>query len=206
MIYQKIKELNLKNPILMFSGGVDSSLLAYLLLKNEIDFIALHSEIINKPPQLHHAKKVIKFLEKHFNKTIKFVVSEPIFAINHPEFTEMMSFDYMLENNCDAKFGGKTKNPPVDFYEDERSKSRPEGREGTDEIIEKKKIDNNHEYFRIRPFTNLDKRDLFEIYKEENLLNDLYPLTFSCSTINVKEHCNTCWFCQERLWGFGKMA
>jgi hypothetical protein len=24
--------------------------------------------------------------------------------------------------------------------------------------------------------------------------------------LNVKEHCNTCWFCQERLWGFGKMA
>jgi hypothetical protein len=146
----------------------------------------------------------MKFLEKHFNKTIKLVVSEPIFSINHPEFTEMMVDDFILENDCDAKFEGKTKNPPVGFYEDESNK-RPDGREGTGKIIVKIKID-NHEYHFIRPLSDLDKRDIFKIYKEENLLNDLYPLTFSCSTPDAKQHCNTCWFCQERLWGFGKMA
>jgi hypothetical protein len=201
-MFSKIKKLNLKKSVLMFSGGVDSSLLAYMLLKHKIDFVALHVEMLDKY-QLPHINRVLSFLENHFNKKIEIVVSEPIYTINHPTFTNMIVNEFILENKLDGKFGGKTKNPPVGFYENENN--RPEERDGLEEDIVKKKID-THEFYYITPFGSLDKKDLFKTYKEENLLQNLYPLTFSCSAAYKEQHCRTCWWCKERLWGFEKIG
>lgn len=202
MMFSKVKKLNLKKPVLMFTGGVDSALLAYLLLKNDIDFVAFHVEMLDKY-QLTHAENVIIFLEKHFNKKIKFVVSIPIYTINHPTMTEKIWDDFILKNKFDCKFTGKTKNPPINFYANEFN--RPVDRDIQSVQIKKNKI-NEHEFYFITPFSNLDKKDLFKIYKEENLLDNLYPLTFSCSLVYKKEHCEICWWCKERLWGFEKIG
>ena len=60
-----------------------------------------------------------------------------------------------------------------------------------------------HEFGEIRPFFNLDKRQIAELYKQHNLLDTLFPLTVSC--ITEITHCGECWFCKERIWGFGKL-
>lgn len=202
MMFSKVKELGLTKSVLMFSGGVDSSLLAYMLLKHEIEFVALHVEMLDKY-QLPHVNNVISFLETYFNKKIELVVSEPIYTINHPTFTNMIVNEFILEHKLDGKFGGKTKNPPTNFYENENN--RPTERDGSEDGIELKKID-NHNFYYITPFCKLDKKDLFELYRQENLLENLYPLTFSCSAGYKEKHCGVCWWCKERLWGFGKIG
>jgi hypothetical protein len=57
------------------------------------------------------------------------------------------------------------------------------------------------------PFFNLDKQQICEIYKELNILDELYPLTRSCEDLTLTVgHCGQCWWCQERNWGFGKLT
>jgi 7-cyano-7-deazaguanine synthase in queuosine biosynthesis len=56
------------------------------------------------------------------------------------------------------------------------------------------------------PFTNHNKKKIAEIYTQENIL-DLFSLTRSCeSEENIgTQHCGKCWWCQERMWAFGKL-
>ena len=65
-----------------------------------------------------------------------------------------------------------------------------------------------------------DKEDVYEAYKFYNVLETLYPYTWSCMRIswsrfpetgytteelNNLEHCGYCWFCLERWFAFGKL-
>ena len=57
------------------------------------------------------------------------------------------------------------------------------------------------------PWTNIDKKKIAQIYKEYNLIDNLFVHTRSCEWQNKGEdpglgHCGICWWCQERNWGF----
>ena len=54
------------------------------------------------------------------------------------------------------------------------------------------------------PYSKLTKRDIALKYYEYGIHNKLFPLTFSC-IVNTDVHCGKCWWCQERLWGFGRI-
>jgi len=53
---------------------------------------------------------------------------------------------------------------------------------------------------------NVDKKGVHEHYVRLGVLEELFPLTRSCEihTTDFSEHCGECWFCKERLWGFGR--
>ena len=53
------------------------------------------------------------------------------------------------------------------------------------------------------PFTNYNKKKIAEIYRHENIM-ELFTLTRSCeSGDNIgSQHCQKCWWCQERAWAF----
>ena len=61
------------------------------------------------------------------------------------------------------------------------------------------------------PFALLSKRDVAMVYKEENVLDELYPNTCSCESPSGEDedgypiHCETCFFCLERWYGFGRI-
>jgi len=56
------------------------------------------------------------------------------------------------------------------------------------------------------PFTNIDKRKVNDMYREQDLLEDLFPITRSCESLEIDAgHCGKCWWCQERQWGFGRL-
>ena len=76
------------------------------------------------------------------------------------------------------------------------------------------------------PWTNVDKRKIAEMYQHAGLMQDLFPLTRSCEynpdydrkalfhktkgyASGVKDpgmgHCGVCWWCEERLWAFGRL-
>tara|TARA_Y100001958_G_C21153885_1_gene489373 strand:- start:765 stop:1184 length:420 start_codon:yes stop_codon:yes gene_type:complete len=63
------------------------------------------------------------------------------------------------------------------------------------------------------PWSLIDKKGLGDLYKEYDLMDSLFPLTYSCEyyprdkvygDIGDK-HCGKCWWCQEREWGFGRL-
>ena len=69
----------------------------------------------------------------------------------------------------------------------------------------------------INPFFQVNKKWEAEVYKDFGLLDTLLPLTYSCEgdakdTKTHTWHCgNTlqyekqCWWCQERMWAFGRL-
>jgi 7-cyano-7-deazaguanine synthase in queuosine biosynthesis len=56
-----------------------------------------------------------------------------------------------------------------------------------------------------RPFFNIDKKQIKNMYDELGLTETLFPITRSCDNPKVKTgHCNgKCWWCEERKWAFG---
>lgn len=69
------------------------------------------------------------------------------------------------------------------------------------------KIDNLDGYtWSKRPFFNMNKKDIAKMYEDEGLMDTLWPVTRSCESETMSEgHCGECWWCQERLWAFGKL-
>jgi hypothetical protein len=61
------------------------------------------------------------------------------------------------------------------------------------------------------PFAAVDKKFIFQIYKDYELIDTLYPITRSCECTeahlcdNWEGHCGDCWWCLERKWAFGKL-
>jgi hypothetical protein len=60
------------------------------------------------------------------------------------------------------------------------------------------------------PFAESDKRVVYSVYQDYNVLDELYPYTWSCENDmqaqhTDPEHCGTCYFCLERLYAFGKL-
>ena len=56
------------------------------------------------------------------------------------------------------------------------------------------------------PFTNHNKKKIAQVYIEENVM-ELFDLTRSCESFDLinTEHCGRCWWCQERFWAFEKL-
>jgi len=64
--------------LILMSGGIDSAVAAYLMLKNKVDLTAIHYD--NRPltdeKPLEKTKKLINILEKKFNKKIKLIIKK----------------------------------------------------------------------------------------------------------------------------------
>ena len=54
------------------------------------------------------------------------------------------------------------------------------------------------------PMINHDKRDIAKLYRALNVEKELFPYTRSCEDdTHTVGHCGKCWWCKERIWGFG---
>ena len=102
---------------------------------------------------------------------------------------------------------GITKSPPKHVQESFSDSFDLEDKRGEDveRIIHVKDYE-YYNYYEYRPFFNFDKKELAQIYKEYDLLDTLFPVTRSCEGWqNITGHCGKCWWCEERMWGFGKL-
>tara|TARA_Y100000593_G_scaffold85794_1_gene163408 strand:+ start:2294 stop:3139 length:846 start_codon:yes stop_codon:yes gene_type:complete len=57
-----------------------------------------------------------------------------------------------------------------------------------------------------KPFSNVDKKFIAELYEQYNLLDELFPLTKSCFDpyVNGTKGCGKCFHCFEKQYGFGE--
>ena len=152
--------------------------------------VKIHAHLINQNPAYHNGER---------NVSIEYV--------KYQEAMENLSYDQM---GVHGHFSGITRNPPVDVYKQffhkngELMEGPTDDRDTHDAKVEQldwglKKI--------WTPLVNTDKKGVAEIFDLFDA-RALFSLTWSCEKYTWPEgrhdeHCDDCWFCKERLWGFG---
>ena len=117
-----------------------------------------------------------------------------------------------IQNQLQMIANGRTSNPPMSViesfgteFEEERSHDRTRKTLYHPDNPEDPRY---KAFWWYRPWENCDKKFVGHFYKENNLIDDLYPLTWSCVEYAIKtkyftEPCGECYWCKEKEWGFG---
>lgn len=180
-------EPNLRYGILL-SGGIDSAILLYLLIKGNPEIKIQPFTIAKRDGAALYADPVIE----HFN--IKFDLSIPkTILVGDPQAHHRMQsttavIDIFDNHPVDYLFIGINKNPPgLD-----RSPFAPRRNKKSDDP----KI--------IFPFVDMTKDQMLQIMfdcGQEDLIN----ITHTCTEQSLGR-CNRCWQCQERAWAFKQLG
>lgn len=195
-------EINENNIGVLVSGGADSAILLYFLLKYTKNHLHIFT-LSNKSKPIYNVKSSIDVIQKCAELTNNFNFTHHIkYDIYQDRINLfMLPKAYLEKNEIDCVYTGITKNPPGEITTSFYDKTTEDDERNPQQI--RKTIKGNF----YAPWTNLNKKDLFEIYKKYNLLDNLFPLTRSCESHDVlnSNHCGMCWWCQERLWGFERL-
>ena len=203
------------------SGGADSSILLVLICE-AISRLQLNAEVF-----IASIYWKLKPFGKIYMTTVYDEVRSmyPNVRIHEPTFFECTDLEtystmqvyaeeYMMnKHGVQISFVGVTKNPTENDTNwgsvwDWRDKRRDDG----NSYIEEFKIMQSGErkgLAKCAPFKNISKRQTCDLYKMMNVLETLYPMTYSCEGYPqdndyYQKHCGKCWWCKEREWGFGK--
>ena len=194
------------------SGGADSTALLYLLAKTiqkkksymKIQPMSVRRQRPWNPVKATHViNKITEILD--FKNMLPHIIYYPDKKDEHQ--TEIKEFwDRDKENQetgvWDVLYDGITSNPPkgeMPYDTDQKDRRNP---------------DEDHELITpcgtsMRPFFNTNKKFVADIYKQENLMSNLFPLTWSCEGTFEKTNgyltpCESCWWCHERYWAFDR--
>ena len=186
------------------SGGADSAILAYILAKYAPGQLKFYSYVTEQK-----FRRVEKSATRVVNKVIELTgnnnISHQLQYFDTQDHFKLMTFlmNKVLTKQVDIMYLAVTETPPIEIIN-----SFNDSMEGPifdirdPSIIKNVYTRNRMEY---NPFRNINKRVIFNMYEELGVLDTLYPLTFSCESLDdVQEHCGKCWWCEERKWAFGR--
>lgn len=211
--------LNKNNTLgIWLSGGADSSLLCYLLAKhikeNNLENKLQPVTVLKREGDTAHID-VLNFVKQKLNCEdifLDIIVHE---TNNKQEYNDSFSNvrnSHIMKGMYNFIYSGINQSPDIEAYSD-GWKMTPEVQNIRGSMITKLKVLSGvieldgveYEFGDIRPFVNLDKKKIADLYKEHDLLDSLFPLTNSCGGHSpANTHCEKCWNCRERLWAFGK--
>jgi hypothetical protein len=167
----------------LFSGGMDSSILLYKLSKTIITLrrsIPITTHSFRGNLNLPQITSVLNFIDVRLNLKIPHRTHPGHFNIRDISYRILTVDPGYLFSGCNKVVDDKF-TPTVYIPGDTPPVRGPALNE-----------------FHRRPFINLDKIEILRMYIEEDVL-DLLPLTHSCG-IKQTERCNGCYFCLERKW------
>ncbi len=165
------------------------------------------------PTTYHKAEKMIKSRDEY--KSLNLVQMSKVNSIDDQNNAFMKKIGKPL------RLDGMTANPPVKIrmgfadkmrnyhwpkqwgsFEIERVQGEPRR-----DVFDKPEL----RYNVYQPFLNVNKRFVAGVFKEENLMKDLYPITRSCvggknQTNNFTEWCWQCFWCYEKDWAFNEVS
>ena len=180
---------------IFLSGGADSAILLYLLLKQQPDTLTTALTWVKKNTYYKNLS-AIKVMNWCINETnnnnvvhiIKYADTQYEGCLNE------LGRDYRDNNPiCFGITSFPKEN--VEFGLPELSDNDFRTQEGKKDVWQRNKY---------CPFINHDKKYIAELYNTYKL-EDLFELTNSCeSTETIKGHCGGCWWCKERFWAFNK--
>jgi 7-cyano-7-deazaguanine synthase in queuosine biosynthesis len=194
------------------SGGADSSILLYHLMREKEDTIHIFTTGNNQRSRynVHAAVNVVeKIIQLTGNSNIEHHISYCEIQTREELFPKLQV--YLDSNTTGIIYTGITSNPPKEVTD---TFGLP--------VTETNRTPGNNPYMHhnntfYTPWFNSDKLKIAEMYKEANLLEELYPITRSCEYDptsnyfkNIEDpgtgHCGKCWWCEERKWAFGRLV
>ncbi len=208
------------------SGGADSSLLCYLLAKKILqESLPLQIQPITvdyKRPFRFIAGDVVTEIKKLLSANSIFkehlVYNPPTDIVwSHAELTSqfhLLNEKHVRENKFQILYSGITTNPPIEVQEkfiwgilaDVEAKRGTSVPKDKARHIVKHEQNIMYEFYEIKPFFDLTKQDIASLYLSLDLIDTLFPVTRSCEDLTTTEgHCGNCWWCEERLWAFGRL-
>ena len=208
------------------SGGADSSIIYYMLCdkyknnpKVDIAVITLDTDVKNW--YIDGAKRIIKIVGEltgkypieHFTNTVTHSNE------NYLSGQEDLVQKAILKYNIKDFYNGVTNNPNVfdmtAYFKKQKKVNRKDKLKHNDEWMSivkalayrDKTRDTGVEVNLQSPL--FDKLSTAKAYKDHNMMEKLYPYTYSCEddANDPKDgHCGTCFFCLERLFAFGRIV
>jgi hypothetical protein len=190
------------------SGGADSSTLLYCLAeyitieKLNIKIYPITISNKNDLVAVHTASLVINFVNKRFPSVF---IDHICKSINLSGGFKALTADKIIakmyrRGEIQAYIEGVTKNPDSTFTFIPPPKHHVPAEVFREAEIPKITIWKSG-LIRIRPFADINKKGVCEITTQKGITTRLLLMTRSCT--DLKEfRCNTCWWCQERHWGF----
>jgi len=179
-----------KSIAVLISGGIDSTLLLYLLAKeiaeNKLN-IQLHtvsSRIGLVNPE--RVKNIIRYIEQAHSINISYNHFTPHGWIRDmvSNVFEVYKSDYVF-TGCNLVVTDAF--TPTKYIKNDTPPVRGEP------------LNERH----LRPFINYNKIKIIELYIQNSLL-DLLQMTYSCGASYVEE-CGECYFCTEKIWAMKKL-
>ena len=195
-------DLNIYDGILGIScsGGADSTILLYHLAKysqNKIYCYILSTKEWDYK-EYPIAQKIVNRISEITGNN-KLVAKELRSDKKDLDTLMKLTNDAATRDNVSVIYSGITKRPPAT---EERTFSTPFNENSTfrDFDIKVPTLYNNT----YMPIANHNKKDVYNMYVEADVLDELFPLTFSCVDA-IDSHCGKCWWCEERKWAFGRL-
>lgn len=202
------------------SGGADSSMVFYILAKyapGPIHVFSCANGMTSYSEPIGALRVINWVIEKTNRKDIFFHTH----WVNDKKIHNMWDKGIYKNSNIEVLYMGLTRPPPIgaitEFdigngiaYGDEwdgrvwnQLYFTPEDKETVLELFGY--FPEDLDFNAYTPFANTDKQGVADFYKFFDV-EELYSVTRSCESMTLKEgHCGTCWWCKERIWGFGKL-
>jgi len=207
---------------LWMSGGADSALLCFLLAEkikqHNLPVKILPMTVDYKRPFAGIAIKVREEIEHRLNAKDVFLNHLIYYppqntTWNNEELAQqfhIINQENIIKNLFQVLYSGITTNPPKNIQESFQwgILENVEKKRGEDVVKETVRhfVKDSYEFYEIKPFFNLTKQHLADIYREKDLLNSVFPLTRSCEKVGTTlGHCGECWWCEERKWAFARL-
>lgn len=172
---------------LLLSGGIDSAVLLYLLVKSNPS-INLQPFTIPKTDGAYlYADPIINHINQKFSLTIPNTTQVGNPTVHHRLQSTTAIQDIFKKYPVDYLFIGINQNPP--------ELNLLPGAPKRDTKSNDPRI--------VFPFVNLYKHNILEFMYSNNQ-TDLVDLTHSC-TEQQYGRCNKCWQCTERAWAFKQL-
>jgi hypothetical protein len=203
------------------SGGADSALLLYILMKN----ITAPISIVSCGNGLTNNQEPVNAL-KITNEVMKLTGKKNIYFTTHWAENKQLNSTFQKELlvdtlKLDVLYFGFTRSPPngeiVGFDTQNVAAAGDVDSGKTHQTYWSKGEEITSifgpkaEGFKLpvavaSPFININKKEIAKLYKFLDI-GYLYSMTRSCESLTVLDaHCGECWWCKERVWAFGKLV
>ena len=191
------------------SGGIDSSLMTFLMAKfiydndlKNVKIIPVHGWDIRRRYSYSPTtvRKVLNIIRTFF-PTVQ-IDNLYLYAYNKlkdegkEKYARPIIKLLYKEKIVDLFAYGGTLEPPSKDLIDLGIESL-----GRTEKIKK----NGYKLYNRDPMGGMNKKDVAELYKKYNLIDNLLPATVSCiDDLPDGKPCEKCWWCKEKYWAFGR--
>lgn len=225
---------NHRNIAIRLSGGPDSAIIYYALCNfykddSTANIYPMTVATPLRPHSIRKSKDVINIVARltgrmpthHYTVFHDAHNSDNTQANNSREYSKSQEDleSYVFKTaNIDARYAGLSVNCPADDMLamvnqlDNKSACQLslEYRDTSRDVPVADTVTGLYDITMYLPFAKHDKRVIFELYSHYNLLDTLYPYTWSCENDMQAQsdnpvHCGTCYFCLERIFAFGKL-